>query len=536
MKKKIIGKIAALSLAGLTVLPTMSIVSSADVTANSSGGVDGKMYVVTVPYTDPVSNVTQNAYHYYINLSSIPAEYSGYEKATVDITTQFPYGTTVYIKSGEITGTAPSGSYKSYVVRSEANQNDATPPSKGRFATNTSYCGNVTGKWYPSMTALLNDGNTRASTTRDLTTAGLGWTETNRYFSVSNGYYFPYSIDGDTYEVYGRGTDTETGIAGTVPAGYRYSDSVSYYSYEKQQYYPNLAALQAAVGYSTTNYSIHTLKRSYSATYCYFDTTDGEYKSTSAAGRVIVNNGYNNYYGYWYSTYTNQYYTTYEAALKASQNASQVIPVDYYNGYYYGYNYNDPYYWFYYYLNNNDSSSSSSSTGTISITGTSSWTTLANRIKSTAAGKTISVEMNDQTIIPSSIFTALKGKDVTVSLRLDNGVVYTINGKNVTSAKDVNVITTYNTNRIPTSLVKKAYQKYNAVSTAQISINSNSFGAKAGVTVKFATKRAGCTARLYRYNPDKRTLSLVDTSTVASTGKCTFEGVAKGGDFVVILS
>ncbi|MDE5859108.1 MAG: hypothetical protein K2H23_01760, partial [Oscillospiraceae bacterium] len=63
-----------------------------------------------------------------------------------------------------------------------------------------------------------------------------------------------------------------------------------------------------------------------------------------------------------------------------------------------------------------------------------------------------------------------------------------------------------------------------------------SFGSSADVTVKFATKRAGCTARLYRYNSDRNSLSLVDKSTVNSSGKCTFDGVTKGGDYVIVLS
>ncbi|MDE6599160.1 MAG: hypothetical protein K2K34_03670, partial [Oscillospiraceae bacterium] len=144
--------------------------------------------------------------------------------------------------------------------------------------------------------------------------------------------------------------------------------------------------------------------------------------------------------------------------------------------------------------------------------------------------------MNYETIVPSTVMSAIKGKNVTVKFVLKNGVVFTVNGNNISAASDINIDTAYNTNMVPTKLVKAAYKKNKAVSSAQITISGSSFGVDADVTVKFATKRAGCTAKLYRYNSTRDTLSLVDTATVQSNGKCTFDGVDKGGNFVIILS
>lgn len=549
MKKKLIGKLAALSLAGLTALPTVSIASSAlqttvDHSSNKTTAT-GNIYFISVTngqtitgYYDTYDHALTAAQLLGGNASSVT------EVALSSFTAVHGSYFTIDNSTGLLTAaTSSTPGVIQAVTTTPPTTNPGNVYNGYSYASDTIYHSSVTNRYYPNLEAYLNDPANLAAT-RNPTPI----TSPSSYNSVTGYIYFDYTTgyykndpNGTVIVIGGYSGTPTTSTGGTVPAGYRYSDSVSYFSYEKQQYYPNLAALYAAVGHSTTNYSIHTLSRPYSSYYCYFDTRTGEYVSTSGAGRVLVNDGTNYYYGYWYSTYTKQYYNSYADALSASQSASQVVYAGYYGNYYDGgYYYGDPYYYFYYYMKNQDndssSSSSSSSSGTVTITDSKSWTTLANTIKSAAAGKTISVNMNGNTIIPASVFTALKGKDVTISLKLDSGVVYTINGKNVTSAKDVNILTTYNTNRVPSSLVKKAYQKYNAVSTAQISINSNTFGAKAGVTVKFATKRAGCTARLYRYNSDKRTLSLVDTSTVSSTGKCTFAGVAKGGDFVIILS
>jgi hypothetical protein len=143
--------------------------------------------------------------------------------------------------------------------------------------------------------------------------------------------------------------------------------------------------------------------------------------------------------------------------------------------------------------------------------------------------------MNYETSIPSSVTSAIYGKNITVKFVLKNGVVFAINGKNLSTTASIDIDTTYNTNMVPTKLVKAAYKKNDAVSNAQITISGGSFGVEADVTVKFSTKRAGCTAKLYRYNSAKETLSLVDTAKVQSNGKCTFGDVDKGGNFVIIL-
>lgn len=559
MKKKIFGKIAALSLAGLTAVPALSLVSSADVTYSviesgetTTRNASGTYWEVTETFYKANGELddTRDPIVIRFDNKSDADAYKGSDgklsRTERSLTYLTAVGGKIYRVGNKLytKDEAPANAIE-YIVSSGGSTGTSTGSgtvnSSYRYATGYSYKG-VNGYWYPNMQALRSE--TSYSNEYQTLTSGTSWNRTTRpYFSYIYGVYYAEPVEG-SYLVTYSSNDGYYGY-GTVPAGYRYSDTVSYYSYEMGQYYPNLAALRAAVGYNTTNYTTHTLSRSYSSTYCYFDTSDGEYKASSGSGRVLVNAGNSTSTSstgyYYYSTYTGRYYTTYAEALSASlNNASYVVYVG--NGYYGGYNSYDPYY--YYYLsslynngnNSNTSSSTTSSTGTVSITSSTSWNTLANRIKLTGSGKTINVKMNDETTVPSSVLSALKGKNVTLSLKLGNGAVFTINGQDVTSARDINISTKYNTDRIPSTLVKKAYQKFNAVSTAQISVNSNSFGAKVDITVKFAAKRSGCTARLYRYNPDKRSLSLIDTSTVESTGQCTFDGVAKGGDFVVVLS
>ncbi|MDE6746468.1 MAG: hypothetical protein K2J72_07500, partial [Oscillospiraceae bacterium] len=238
-----------------------------------------------------------------------------------------------------------------------------------------------------------------------------------------------------------------------------------------------------------------------------------------------------------------KYYSTYAAALAASGNiSSNVHTFSYYSTdpyYYDDYYYGDPYY--YYLLNNrnnknDDTTTNSKDTTTATVGNRKGWTAVSKYLASLKSGSSVSVSMNTETVIPSSAISAIDGKNVTVKFVLKNGVVFTVNGKDVSAATSSDIDTAYNTNRVPSKLVKAAYKKNKAVSSAQITISGGSFGFDADVTVKFATKRAGCTAKLYRYNSSRDTLSLVDTATVQSNGKCTFGDVDKGGNFVIILS
>lgn len=238
--------------------------------------------------------------------------------------------------------------------------------------------------------------------------------------------------------------------------------------------------------------------------------------------------------GNYFSSVTGGFYSTYNDALAASgNNTSNVITI---NGTASNENANtyDPYY--YYFMNkNNASTSTSKDTSTVTAGNVKGWTALTKAIKNVKSGKSVTVKMNDETVVPSTFLAAIDGKNVTTKLTLDNGVVYTVNGKDIASTKNVNIETEYNTKNVPSKLVKAAYKKNDAISTAQISIDAGSFGFEADVTIKFNKKRAGDKAKLYRYNESKNSLQLVDTATIGSNGKTTFDGVTKGGDFVIVV-
>ncbi|MBD5139147.1 MAG: hypothetical protein HDT24_07550 [Ruminococcus sp.] len=516
MNKKTLGRIAAASLAAMTAVSAMSVTASANIGYDTAGRINGTVYEVTTTTgggTDangvPVRPTTTTAY--YINLDSIPA---GSSYTTKNVTEAFGYGKNVYVLNGVISTTNTAGS--TALVTTTVGQTSTTAPTTGYYYNYASSSNNVylgsNGKWYPNLSSLYAAGTTltqtyprpAGTTYGDVAqTVVIGGTV---YFNRDDGS-FSTSPIGDYVQIYGYSSSYDSYYYN----GYRDYDTYDVYRVNGV-YYPTLSSALSAAG---NNYSLITKIYDYS--------------------RPQTN---------YFSKTTGKYYTTYAAALAASGNSSSnVYTFSYYSNDYYGYGsdyyYGDPYY--YYWLNkqnntSDDTTSSKNDSTTATVGNRKGWTAIAKYFSSLKSGSSVSVSMNYETIVPSTVMSAIKGKNVTVKFVLKNGVVFTVNGNDISVASDINIDTAYNTNMIPTKLVKAAYKKNNAVSSAQITISGGSFGVDADVTVKFATKRAGRTAKLYRYNSSRDTLSLVDTATVQSNGKCTFDGVDKGGNFVITLS
>lgn len=517
MNKKTLGRIAAASLAAMTAVSAMGITASANIGYDTNGKINGTVYQVittTGGGTDPngVPIPTQSVTTYYVDQTYVPA---GLSSTAVNVTTAFGYGKNVYVLDGVISTTNTAGS--TALTTTTAGQTTTTPiyGSTYQYASSNDrvYQGG-SGTWYPNYSSLVAAGESLKNSLSLSSVSTYSYmksaaTATGRvYFNPTTG---TYSADAPTetsgYLIYGY----DNYYYDDYYNDYYYRDYGTYDVYKVNGvFYPTLSSALSAAG---NNYALITKVYDYS--------------------KPQTN---------YFSKVTGKYYTTYSAALSASRGiSSNVYTFSYYST---NYDYDDPYYYsdpyYYYWLNNqsnkNNNTTSTKDTTTATVGNRKGWTAVSKYLASLKSGSSVSVSMNTETTIPASAISAIDGKNVTVKFVLKNGVVFTINGKDVSTATSIDIDTAYNTNRVPSKLVKAAYKKNKAVSSAQITISGGSFGADADVTVKFATKRAGCTAKLYRYNSSRDTLSLVDTATVQSNGKCTFDGVDKGGNFVITLS
>ncbi len=584
MKKKTMGRLAAASLAVMTVASTLGMTVNADVyVGDKFTSIDkqehylayGKAYVVhydgsyqglvqpsTVIYStsaaaDAFIRSTKKIKDNYtvdekylikksdgsteVDYANVPLDAFKAYKEEKDIVSIVGAGKLFYHNTSDYTITTEDKStvsgYQAFVASTDGktipNGSGGTPTNPGGTVSGTGYkymnnsfywAGNYvyyslyTGMYYPNYTSFYYDvyntmggaAYTGSSYYNRYTATNRGYTNGSRYFDPYGGYYYITDPGGYAVSISGFNAayDNYNGN------GYQ-SDWDTYDVYMvNNRYYPTLSSAQSA---ANNNYYGITKVRDLSAPQTnYFSHTTG------------------------------QYYNTYQAALNASGNVSSNV---YTFNYYTNTNYNDPYYnynygsgydpYYLYWLNKQQgggSSSSSSDTSSAAIGKRRGWNAIAAYAKSLKSGSSTSVAMNDETTVPSSVMSAIKGKDVTLKFVLDNGATVAINGTSVESAKSLDIGVEYNSGSVPSKLVSKAKKVNDAVTSAKISIDEGSFGAEADVTVKFNKKRAGCTAKLYRYNESQNKLSLVSKAKVQSNGKVTFSEVDKGGDFVIVLS
>lgn len=343
--------------------------------------------------------------------------------------------------------------------------------------------------WYTSVAAANLYGNGYSGTSK-VTNYSSYSTYTTVYFCAVDGLYYT--------------TAPSTSYIYTVTDTTYYSTSYGSYKAANGLYYPTIAAAQ-------------------NASYSYNGTTTYYTYATYASNR-------------YFSYYTGLCYSTASAASAASGSYGYVDLSTYTSSS--STNVLDPYYYYYYGGLGYGSTSSTIDPSDPTIYGStkrSGWTKITSTIKSSASGSTVKIDMNEATSIPATVLAAAKSYGVNLKVVLANGATWTIKADDISStstALDVSVA--YNVSVVKSSLVSAAKKaNSNVKSSAQIFIGTNGQTINNTVTVKLSTKRAGCTAKLYRYT-EKGSLALVDTAKVQSTGAASFD-VTKGGAYVIII-
>lgn len=529
MNKKTLGRITALGIAALTAVPTFSIVASADITIPNAYRVQTGVTAAGVPI-----------YDYYINKET--ATTAGYSSGTSVVSIPgINAGTTIYYDAnGKIYVNNPGNATSAKWQGSSSSSGSSNNSYYGyNYATDQVYYSASTNRYYPNRQAYYADSRNTGTTPTVSDVKGVKYDSSHRYFDYIQGQYTNVE-SGNTEYMYGGYVGTGYYNQYVIPSGYTYASNTSYYSPETGTWYPNLEALRKAVGYNTTNYSTKTpasYSQAYSSVNHYFNPEDGLYYSTSGGNRVSVTSGSATTYYRYYSVVTGKYYDTYNEALTASGGVtSYVRTVSSNSNYLYGYD--DPYYYYYYGLGGlgYGYNTTTKDTSKVTIGNSKGWTSVTRTINSAKAGSSYTVNMNTETEIPESVLKALKGKNVDISFKLSNGAVFTINGSDITSTSAISPTVRYGSTSIPSSLKKKAVKANDGVSSSQFTIGGGSFGATASVTVKFNSKRSGCSAKLYRYNSSDNTLALVSRSAVQRNGQCEFGNVKQGGEYIVVLS
>lgn len=149
------------------------------------------------------------------------------------------------------------------------------------------------------------------------------------------------------------------------------------------------------------------------------------------------------------------------------------------------------------------------------------WDVIREEAKQAPAGEEITVDMNGTTEVPGSLFDLIRGEDVTVVFAMDNGITWSVNGRDVTveGVQDIDFGVKYGEQaegNIPVSVINNVTGEkfYTGLSLAY----DGEFGFQAVLTLNMDQKNAGLYASLYYYNEQTGELEFICEEEIAEDG------------------
>ena len=168
------------------------------------------------------------------------------------------------------------------------------------------------------------------------------------------------------------------------------------------------------------------------------------------------------------------------------------------------------------------------------------WDSVREIIKKSKEKYLVSITLNGAQTLPVSVLSELKGKDIDLSLNMENGFIWKINGTSITAEipADVNLSVAKATDYIPASLYKL------------ISTNQNDFAFHLGasgafdfpmvLSVKADASCAGLMANLFWYDAQNQILQCIQSVTVGGALERSIPyadfTLSKGQDYFIAFS
>jgi len=150
------------------------------------------------------------------------------------------------------------------------------------------------------------------------------------------------------------------------------------------------------------------------------------------------------------------------------------------------------------------------------------WDVIRAEEEKAAEGSVINVDMNGATVVPGDVFDRIRGRDVTITFDMDNGVIWSVDGKSIATDKagDIDFSVKTGTDAIPADVINSVAGESFHI---QISIaHEGEFGFTAVLSINLGRENAGYTAILYRYNESAGELAFICADEVARDGTAEF--------------
>ena len=142
------------------------------------------------------------------------------------------------------------------------------------------------------------------------------------------------------------------------------------------------------------------------------------------------------------------------------------------------------------------------------------WDAVNGLIKTSKEKDTISITLNGAKVLPATVLSEIKGKDISLNLDMENGFIWKINGTSITAETpaDIDLSVTNTAEHIPAAL-------YSLISTNQNDFGfhlgrSGAFDFPAVLSVKADVSCAGLMANLFWYDVENGVLQCIQSVTV----------------------
>lgn len=149
-------------------------------------------------------------------------------------------------------------------------------------------------------------------------------------------------------------------------------------------------------------------------------------------------------------------------------------------------------------------------------------------------GKWVNVNMNGASTVPGNLLDSIKGQNITISFDMGNGVIWFVNGKNVTSerANDVDFSLKVGSSNIPQDIVGRIAG--NRQSTQLDLAYDGYFGYSAVLMINMGSANAGLYANLYYYNETTGALEFVTVDQINEDGIAELV-FSHASDYVIVV-
>ena len=162
------------------------------------------------------------------------------------------------------------------------------------------------------------------------------------------------------------------------------------------------------------------------------------------------------------------------------------------------------------------------------------WDVIRAEEEQAQEGSTINVDMNGSVVVPGDIFDSIKGKDITITFDMGNGIIWSVDGKSITTdkAEDIDFSVKTGVNTVPVDIVNNVTGENYSI---QISLAyEGEFGFTAVLSIGLGRENAGYTASLYYYNESTGELEFICSDEVAEDGTVSL-AFTHASDYVIAI-